>query len=111
MGMFNDNVRPERQEWQYEYTGAALLPYAKAARLHHTAKEKEARDKTADLLRDTSVSQNDSRFADLKKDISTHGTLKEQFEVFAHEFARDPARTFKLGLGDVTFFDLTKPLE
>jgi hypothetical protein len=73
----------------------------------HATKETEARNKTADLLRDASVSQNDSRFGDLKREITTHGTLKEQCEVFVLQFSREPERKFSLGLGDVTFFELT----
>jgi hypothetical protein len=110
MGLFNDNVRPERTEWQYEYTGAELLPYAKYLLTWHAAREQEARDKTADLLRDASVSQNDSRFNELKQKITGHGTVKEQCDVFVYQFSREPERKFKLGLGDVTFFGLTKPV-
>jgi hypothetical protein len=107
MGLFNDNVYPKRLEWEYEYTGAQLLPHAEALLKRHSTKETEARNKTADLLRDASVSQNDSRFADLKREITTHGTLKEQLEVFVRQFTLEPDRKFSLGLGDVTFFELT----
>ena len=107
MGLFNDNVSPRRTEWEYEYTGAELLPKAKLLRDRHAAKEIEARNKTADLLRDANVSQNDSRFGDLKREINTHGTIKEQCEVFVLQFTREPERKFSLGLGDVTFFELT----
>lgn len=107
MGMFNDNVYPKRLEWEYEYTGKELLPKAEMLRERHATKEMEARNKTAELLRDASVSQNDSRFNELKKDINTHGTLKEQLEVFVRQFTLEPDRKFTLGLGDVTFFELT----
>jgi hypothetical protein len=107
MGLFNDNVSPKRLEWEYLYTGKELLEKAKMLRDRHAAKEIEARNKTADLLRDASVSQNDSRFGELKREITTHGTLKEQCEVFVHEFSREPERPYLLGLGDVTFFELT----
>lgn len=107
MGMFNDNVQPRRLEWEYEYSGSQLLPHAQELLHLHTTKEREAREKTADLLRDVTVSQNDTRFAELKREITSHGTLKEQCEVFVHEFERYPGRVFSLGLGDVTFFGLT----
>jgi hypothetical protein len=107
MGLFNDNVYPKRLEWEYEYTGRDLLPKAMSLLTRHTAKEMEARNKTAELLRDASVSQNDSRFNELKKDINTHGSLKEQLEVFVRQFTLEPDRKFTLGLGDVTFFELT----
>lgn len=108
MGLFNDNVSPRRNEWEYQYSGRELLPKAVMLRDRHAAKETEARNKTADLLRDVSVSQNDSRFTELKRDITTHGTLKEQCEVFVLQFTREPDRQFTLGLGDVTFFELTQ---
>ncbi len=107
MGLFNDNVSPRRNEWEYVYSGRELLPRAKMLLERHTTKEMEARNKTADLLRDTNVSQNDSRFTELKRDINTHGTLREQCEVFVLQFSREPDRQFTLGLGDVTFFELT----
>ncbi len=109
MGLFNDNVSPQRNEWQYEYTGQELLGKAKMLAERHDALEKAARNKTADLLRDCSVSQSDPRFGELKREISTHGSIREQCQVFAHEFARTPARVFQLGLGDVTFFELVEP--
>ena len=107
MGLFNDNVYPKRLEWEYEYTGAELLPKARMLKERHRCAEIDARNKTADLLRDASVSQNDPRFNELKKEITTHGTLKEQCEVFVLQFTREPERKFSLGLGDVTFFELT----
>ena len=110
MGMFNDNVQPRRLDWEYIYSGKHMLPYAQKLLSYHAAKEMAAREKTAELLRDVSVSQNDSRFTELKRDITNHGTLKEQCEVFVHEFSRFPEKMFILGLGDVTFFGLTGPV-
>jgi hypothetical protein len=107
MGMFNDNICPRRLDWEYPYTGKELIDKARMLQAKHAALETAARNKTADLLRDDKVSQNDSRFNELKRDITTHGTIKEQCEVFAHQFAREPERVFSLGLGDVTFFELT----
>ena len=78
MGLFNDNVSPQRNEWQYEYTGQELLGKAKMLAERHDALEKAARNKTADLLRDCSVSQSDPRFGELKREISTHGSIREQ---------------------------------
>lgn len=106
MGMYVDSVAARRTEWEYEYQADELLAQAKMLLARHTAKELEARNKTADLLRDVNVNQNDARFNELKRDISTHGTLKEQCEVFVHEFARNPGLVYKLGLGDVSFFEL-----
>lgn len=110
MGMYNDTVSYNRLEWKYTYKASELLASAKKLLTFHTNKELEARNKTADLLRDTFVNQNDPRFNELKRDISTHGTLKEQCQVFVHEFSRDPKREYSLGLGDVTFFELMPKL-
>lgn len=108
MGMYNDNVSPDRLEWKYSYKASQLLEPAKKLLKFHTNKELEARNKTADLLRDTSVNQNDPRFNELKRDIATHGSLKEQCQVFVHEFSRNLDREYSLGLGDVTFFGLSE---
>ena len=107
MGMFNDNVGPKRLDWEYTYKGRDLLAKAELLRERFAAKELEARNKTADLLRDVNVSQSDSRFTDLKREVATNGSLKEQCDVFVHQFRREPDREFSLGLGDVTFFELT----
>lgn len=110
MGMFNDNVSANRTSWTYTYKGHEILHYAKKLLALHTAKELEAREKTAALLRDVNVSQSDSRFTELKRDITTHGTIKEQRQVFICEFSRYPDKEYELGLGDVTFFGLTEEL-
>lgn len=60
----------------------------------------------ADFMKDMSVSNNDSRVTDAKDQITNFGTLKEQCAVFKHEFARNPDKSYELGLGDVTFFGL-----
>jgi hypothetical protein len=109
MGMYVDSVCARRTEWEYEYTASALLAQARLLLAKHTRLEREARLKSADLLRDVNVNQNDPRFNELKRDITTHGTLKEQCEVFVHEFMRNPDQVYKLGLGDVSFFELSAP--
>ncbi|HEY5268179.1 MAG TPA: hypothetical protein VII94_03515 [Candidatus Saccharimonadales bacterium] len=109
MGMFNDHVAAQREQWKYSYTAKVMLPNAKRLLKHHGDEEMAARNKTAILMVDPGVSQNDTRFTDLKRAITTHGTLKEQLEVFVHEFERDPDVRYTLGLGDVTFFELTLP--
>ena len=109
MGMFNDHVSPQRETWKYMYVARNILPNAKRLLKHHGNEEMLARKKTADIMVDSNVSQNDTRFAELKRAITVHGTLKEQLEVFVHEFERHPDRSYDLGLGDVTFFELTVP--
>lgn len=110
MGMFNDSVCAMRTGWSYTYKAEEILPYVHKLLEFHTAKELEARRKTSELLTDMTVNQNDSRFTELKRDITTHGTIKEQCEVFITEFERAPTKTYELGLGDVTFFGLTTKL-
>ncbi len=107
--MFNDHVSPQREQWKYDYTAKEILPNAQRLLKHHGNEDMAARKKTASLMVDSGVSQNDPRFVELKRAITTHGTLKEQLEVFVHEFERNPSRFYQLGLGDVTFFELTLP--
>jgi hypothetical protein len=106
MGLFNDNVSAGRTSWTYKYKGADLLPYATKLYHEYHAKEEASRNRMADLMKDMSVSQNDPKISDTKRDILSFGTLKEQCSVFKHEFARNPDNTYELGLGDVTFFGL-----
>lgn len=108
MGLFNDDLAANRTTWNYRYTAKDLLPHAERMLALHGQKEVEARNKSADLLRDTSVNQNDPRFNELKRSIAHHGMLKEQCAVFVHEFRRNPSEIYDLGLGDVTFFELAQ---
>jgi hypothetical protein len=108
MGLYNDSVGYNRLEWKYTYKADELVKPAEKLLKYHTEKEMEARTKTAELLKDVSVNQNDPRFNELKREIATHGSLKEQCQVFVHEFSRDRAREFELGLGDITFFGLAE---
>jgi hypothetical protein len=108
MGMFNDNVAPNRLGWTYSYLGAELLPHAQRLYTEYFNKEQSARNAMADFMRDMNVSQNDTKVQETKRDITTYGTLKEQCAVFRHEFNRHPGKGYELGLGDVTFFGLTE---
>lgn len=108
MGLFNDNVSPERLNWQYDYTGAELLNPAQKLLAFHIDGEAASRKTASDLLRDPAVSHNDPKIVDARKLIERHGQLREQLEVWVHEFARHPNKNFSLGLGDVTFFELQK---
>lgn len=110
MGMFNDHQSPKRLEWTYKYTGKELLPYAVKLYNDCFIKEEAARNRMADLMRDMNVSNTDRRIEDAKRESATQGTIKEQCDVFKHEFARNPDQIYSLGLGDVTFFGLTTPL-
>jgi predicted Zn-dependent protease len=106
MGMFNDNVGAGRTGWTYTYTGEQLL--APAIRLYneYRSKEEKARNHMADYMKDMTIPNNDRRVEEVKRDIVAFGTLKEQCDVFRHEFKRNPNKEYELGLGDVTFFGL-----
>jgi len=106
MGIFNDNVAAGRTTWNYVYTGRELLPYAQRLYDEFLEKETAARSKMADYMKDMTISNNDTKVTDTKRDVITFGTLKEQCQVFKWEFARNPDKEFDLGLGDVTFFGL-----
>ena len=109
MGFYNDNLRPKRSEWEYHWTGKDLLPFTEKLFKKHSEAEIVARNKLADLFKDTNVSQSDRRIEDLKDSIARNGTIKEQCEVWLLEFNRNPDRIFNLGLGDVTFFVFSQP--
>lgn len=106
MGMFNDNVSPNRTGWQYTYTGAELLPFAEKLYEEFLHKEEAARNRMAEFMKDMNISNSDRRVEDTKRDIVTFGTIKEQCHVFKHEFKRDLDKIYHLGLGDVTFFGI-----
>ena len=108
MGVYNDNVSAVRTHWEYIYTGAELLEAAKRLYDEFYAKEQAAREKMSEYLKDMTISANDKRLANVKRDINSYGTTKEQCMVFKHEFARRPSKEYKLGLGDVTFFGLAE---
>lgn len=106
--MFNDNVGPRRTDWTYKYLGSELVEPANRLYKEYHQKEESARNKMADFMKDMNVSQADRRVDETKRDIATFGALKEQCEVFKHEFKRNPDKVYELGLGDVTFFGLAK---
>jgi hypothetical protein len=108
MGMFNDNQSAQRLHWTYKYTGKELLPSATRLYAKFYLKEEEARNKMAEYMKDMNISNTDRRVEEAKRDIVSFGTLKEQCEVFQHEFARNPDKEYELGLGDVTFFELAQ---
>jgi hypothetical protein len=106
MGMFNDNVSANRTGWSYTYTGADLLPFADKLYKEFREKEEEARNRMAGYMKDMTISNNDRKVEDAKREIVAFGTVKEQCHVFRHEFRRNPSKQYELGLGDVTFFGI-----
>jgi hypothetical protein len=108
MGLYNDSVNEGRTSWNYKYLGSELLEAATRLYREYLSKETEAREKMAEYMRDMTISNNDRKVEDAKRDIATFGKLKEQCEVFKYEFARKPNVEYELGLGDVTFFGLAE---
>ena len=108
MGLFNDNVSANRTGWTYLYSGKELLGPATKLYAEFLTKETDARNRMADFMRDMSIANNDRRVEEVKREIVSFGTTKEQLSVFKHEFARNPEMVYSLGLGDVTFFGLNK---
>lgn len=112
MGLYNDNRHTNRENWEFVYKSAELLPAARRKYLEFTAKEKEAREKMASFMVDMTMSQSDGRIADCRSDVQEAGTERERCMVWVHEFSRDPEKEYVLELGDVTYFDLaSEPVE
>lgn len=106
MGVFNDNVSANRTGWTYKYTGEQLLPFADKLYKEFRDQEEEARLRMAKYMKDMNISNTDRKVEDTKREIISFGTTKEQCHVFRHEFKRNPAKEYDLGLGDVTFFGI-----
>jgi hypothetical protein len=95
-----------RHGWTFTHEGRELQVHAEALCASYASKEMAARNTAADLLRQPDVHHQDKRVVAAKDDFVKFGQLKEQCAVWAHEFARTPARAFSLGIDDVLFFGL-----
>jgi hypothetical protein len=104
--MINDNLGNRRGEWLFVYKAKDLLPYAQRKLAHHQAEEASLRQKLSALIRDPASFHDDAGLQQLKRDVDRHAGLREQFEVYCHEFTRVPTTDFRLGLADVVFFGL-----
>ena len=104
--MYTEYTNTNRTEWKFTYCGAELLEAAKKKYHDFLLREKDAREKMAQLMVDMSVSQSDGRIAECKKEIEKAGAEREKCLVWMHEFARVPERQYLLLLGDVTYFEL-----
>ncbi len=106
--MINDQrLIGKRQEWVYKYKGTDLLPHAQRRLAEYLAQETAARKKMSVLIQDPSVFHNNTSVQQVKQDIERFGGLREQFQVYCHEFTRNPTAEFSLLLGDVIFFGLS----
>ncbi|MFO0661736.1 MAG: hypothetical protein U0165_18165 [Polyangiaceae bacterium] len=108
--MLNENVSQRRQEWGFNYKGKELLPYAERKLNHHQAEERQLRATMAVMIQDPATFHDDQKLQQVKRDIDRHSALREQFQVYCHEFARTPNLEFRLGLSDVIFFGLLEPI-
>ncbi len=106
MGIFNDNRRPLRDDFQYSYTGEELRPFALAKYRLHTKVEMEARERMSSLLRDSTIRTTDKEMEDLKTKIALAGAEREKCAIWVHEFTRHPEVEYRLSLSDVSYFDI-----
>lgn len=104
--MYNDFSNANREAWKFTYKGSELLAAATRKRDEYLQREKKAREEASKLMGDMNISTDNADLARSKNEASTNGKLREQCDVFVHEFKRTPDREFHLYLGDVTFFGL-----
>lgn len=102
--MYNDDRGTKREGWVYPYKGSDLLPFARRKLAEHRDAERAAREYVSEKIRD--AGNNDDGIEKARRDIAVHGNTREQCQVFAHEFERNPDREFTLSLGDVVFFGI-----
>lgn len=104
--MVNELTGNRRQEWAFTYKAKDLLPYAHKKLYEFQTEETAARRKMSEMIQDPATFHNDAGLQNLKRDIDRAAGLREQFQVYCHEFERTPNLEFKLGLADVVFFGL-----
>ncbi|MEJ7599370.1 MAG: hypothetical protein WKG01_15795 [Kofleriaceae bacterium] len=107
--MLNDNILNKRNEWTFAYKARHLLPYAERKLAVHQAEETSLRKKLATSIQDPASFNNDSLLQQLKRDVDRHAVLREQFQVYCHEFVRLPEQEYRLGLSDIVFFGFLEP--
>lgn len=106
MGLYNDFSNTNRTNWEFSYTGEELRLASENKYHEYLVKERAAREQMAQLMMDMSIAQSDGRISECKKEIEKSGTERERCAVWMNEFARKPNTVYRLGLGDVTYFDL-----
>ena len=104
--MINENTNNRRNEWNFPYKARMLLPYAQRKLATFQTEETSLRKRMAELIQDPATFHNDSLLQQVKRDIDRSAGLREQFEVYVHEFVRLPEQEYRLGLSDVVFFGL-----
>jgi hypothetical protein len=104
--VYNDHQGIKRNEWGFNYKGKELLPYAQRKLAEHQTEETALRKRMASLIQDPATFHNDGTLQQVKGEIDRRSGLREQFQVYCHEFERTPNLEFRLGLADVVFFGL-----
>jgi len=94
----------ERSQWKFAYKGKHLLPHARRRLAELRAEEAQLRERLAGLVRDPASFHDDTRLQQLKAEVDRLSGVREQFEVYCHEFRRTPDKDFSLKLGDLVFF-------
>ena len=104
--MWNEGGQNERSTWKFVYKGEDLLPSAQRRLAEHQAVEAQLRDKLARMVKDPASFHDDTKLQQVKQDVDRHSALREQLEVYCHEFTRTPKKEFTVRLSDVVFFGL-----
>jgi hypothetical protein len=107
--MFNENLHGKRNEWTFSYRADELLVYARRRLDQHQTSETDARAEFARMIQDPATFHRDDVLQQVKRDIDRYSALREQFQVYCHEFARKPTAEFRLALSDVVFFGIIEP--
>jgi hypothetical protein len=107
--MINENLNVRRNEWSYPYKGKMLVASARRKLQAYQAEETELRQRMAKMIQDPATFHNDAALQQVKRDIDRTAGLREQFQVYVHEFERLPEQEYRLGLSDVVFFGLLEP--
>ena len=94
----------ERLQWKFTYKGKQLLPYGQRRLAQLRADEAQLRERLAGLVKDPASFHDDTRLQRLKAEVDGCSAVREQFEVYCHEFRRAPDKDFVLKLGDLVFF-------
>ena len=108
--MQNENLVIKRHDWSFPYKGKMLLPYAERKLGEHQTEETALRKKMAIAIQDPAMFHNDTALQQLKRDIDRHAGLREQFQVYCHEFKRLPEQEYRLGISDIVFFGFLEAL-
>ena len=104
--MQNENLLNKRHDWTFPYKARMLLPYAERKLAANQAEETTLRKKMATMIQDPATFHNDAALQQTKRDIDRFASLREQFQVYCHEFVRLPEQEYRLGLSDIVFFGL-----